>query len=145
MNLEQLKAEHPDLVAQIVAEATEGMLAAAEVQPQIDAAKTEGAEAERKRISDVRGQVIPGHEALIEKLAFDGKSTGADAALAIVAAEKTLRSKAAADLDSEAPPAVPAVNAEDGLEQKTIKRAVFNALSQLEQRQAVAAGTKVVD
>jgi ClpP class serine protease len=51
----------------------------------------EGAEAERARIQGVRAQAIPGHEALIERLAFDGKTTGPEAAVQILAAEKTLR------------------------------------------------------
>jgi ATP-dependent protease ClpP protease subunit len=49
------------------------------------------AAAERERIQAVRAQLIPGHEALIEQLAFDGKTTGPEAAAAVLAAERRLR------------------------------------------------------
>lgn len=48
----------------------------------------EGAEAERARIQAVREQSMPGHEELIEKLAFDGKTTGPEAAVQVLAAER---------------------------------------------------------
>lgn len=47
-----------------------------------------GAEAERKRIQDMEAQSMPGHEALIQGLKFDGKTTGDMAAAAILKAEK---------------------------------------------------------
>ncbi len=47
-----------------------------------------GARAECGRIKGVLGQTIPGHEALIEKLAFDGKTTGPEAAQKVLAAAK---------------------------------------------------------
>ena len=53
----------------------------------------EGAENERARIQAVRAQGLAGHEALIESLMFDGKTTGADAAMLVLAAEKQNRAK----------------------------------------------------
>lgn len=50
-----------------------------------------GASAERQRIADVRAQLLPGHEALIESMAADGTTTGAQAAAAVLAAERNLR------------------------------------------------------
>lgn len=138
MNIEQLKADHPELVEAIAAEATAGHAEA------LATARAEGAAAELARIQDVRSQALPGYEALIDGLAFDGKSTGADAALAIVNAEKQLRTDALAQLNGEAPPSVPAVEAE-GAEVKTMKRADFKQLSVEDQRAAVKAGTKIVD
>jgi signal peptide peptidase SppA len=138
MNLEQLKAEHPELVQAIVAEAQAGMNEA------VATARAEGAEAERLRIADVRAQAIPGHEALIEQLAFDGKSTSADAALAIVGAEKSLRSKALLDIDDEAPPAVPHATAGEGDGKKTMKRKDFDTLDQTGRRAFLADGGKIV-
>jgi len=131
MNLEQLKADHPELVEEITAEAQAGMSAA------VEAAKIEGAAAERDRIAGVRATLIPGHEALIETLAFDGKSTAADAALAIVGAEKQLRVGAAAALDAEAPPVVAVVDTGAEGQAKTMKRADFNKLPMAEQAAAV--------
>jgi signal peptide peptidase SppA len=63
----------------------------------------QGAAAERQRIADVRAQSIPGHEDLIEALAFDGKTTGPEAAVAILSAERTLRASALANLQADAP------------------------------------------
>lgn len=90
MNIEQIKAEHPDLAAALAAEGHAAGLAA-------------GALAERERIQAVEGQSIPGHEALIASLKFDGKTSGPEAAVAVLAAEKSLRTKARADLHSDAP------------------------------------------
>ena len=136
MTLEELKAEHPELVQAIAAEATAGHAEA------LTAARAEGAEAERQRIADVRGQAIPGHEALIEQLAFDGKSTGAHAALAIVAAEKGKISQEAANLDADANPPVDAVDSGDGT--KTMKRADFDALDQGARRAFLGGGGKTL-
>lgn len=137
MTLEQLKADHPELVEAIAAEATAGQAEA------LAAAKAEGAQAERDRIADVRAQVIPGHEALIEQLAFDGTSTGADAALAIVAAEKQARESALAQLDANSQPVVPSVVDEPA--GKTMKRADFDALDQHARRAFLADGGKIID
>ena len=87
---EQLAAEAPDVLAAIQAE---------------------GASAERARIQAVEGQLIPGHEALINTLKFDGKSGPGDAAMAVNAAEKQARSAQAAALASDAPAALPLVPA----------------------------------
>jgi capsid assembly protease len=62
-----------------------------------------GAQAERERIQAVESQLIHGHEAVINTMKFDGKSTGGDAAQAVLAAEKQLRTSAAAQLASDAP------------------------------------------
>lgn len=83
---EQLSAEAPQLLAEIQAEA---------------------AAAERARIQAVEGALIPGHEALIASMKFDGKTSGGDAALAVNAAERELRRKASAQIGAEAPHPVP--------------------------------------
>lgn len=62
-----------------------------------------GAAAERERIQAVESQLIPGHEAVINTMKFDGKSTGGDAAQAVLAAEKKLRMSAVEKLASDAP------------------------------------------
>ncbi|MCX5875304.1 MAG: signal peptide peptidase SppA [Deltaproteobacteria bacterium] len=141
MDIKTLKEEHPDLVAAIVAEAQTGISEA------LATAKQEGAAGERQRISDVRAQIIPGHEALIEQLAFDGKSTGAEAAMAMVGAEKSLRERAKADILAEGNALVPAADSGDGGNggPQTMKRADFNTLTPDAQRQTLAAGTKLID
>lgn len=83
---EQLSAEAPQLLAEIQAEA---------------------AAAERARIQAVEGALIPGHEALIASMKFDGKTSGGDAALAVNADERELRRKASAQIGADAPQPVP--------------------------------------
>lgn len=65
--------------------------------------RAQGAATERARIQAVEGQLIPGHEALINSLKFDGKSTAGDAAQAVLAAEKSTRQAAAQALANDAP------------------------------------------
>jgi len=50
--------------------------------------RTEGAVGERDRIAAVRAQALPGHEGLINKLAADGQTTGAEAAVQVIAADR---------------------------------------------------------
>jgi hypothetical protein len=109
--VEQLAARVAELETQLAA-------ASKPQQPSpeaLAAARAEGAVAERTRIQQVEAACLAGHEALIAGMKFDGKSTGADAAMAVLAAEQTLRSKAAAALAKDAPPpakpaATPAVD-----------------------------------
>jgi signal peptide peptidase SppA len=62
-----------------------------------------GADAERARIMAVESKSLPGHEALIASMKFDGSTTGQMAAEAILDAEKAvLRSKFAA-MSADAP------------------------------------------
>ncbi len=51
--------------------------------------RAEGSASERERISAVRAQAMPGFEALIDQLAADGKTTGPEAAMAVLAAMKS--------------------------------------------------------
>lgn len=138
MTLDQFKAEHPEICEALAAEATAGHAEA------LTTARAEGAASERDRIVAVRATALPGHEALIETMAFDGTSTAADAALAIVAAENKMRGTNLKVLESEAPPVVPVVADEQG-SVKTIKRADFNALPLVEQRAAISAKTKIIE
>jgi hypothetical protein len=88
ITVETLKAGNPEIVAALLAE---------------------GAKAERDRIQSVLAQAMPGHEAMLQQLAFDGKTTGPEAAVAVLAAEKKIRSNAAQNLRSDAvPPVAPA-------------------------------------
>lgn len=86
MNLEELRAAHPDLAAALVAEGV-----------------AIGATAERERIHAVEAQLLPGHEALITSLKADGKTTGAEAAVQVLAAERSVCAGRATRLVSEAP------------------------------------------
>ena len=55
------------------------------------AGREEGAVAERARIQAVEEQLVPGHEALIETLKFDGKTSGPEAAVQVLKADKEKR------------------------------------------------------
>lgn len=89
----QFAAEHPEACALIQAEA---------------------AAAERARIQAVEGQTLPGHESLIAQLKFDGKTTGAEAAVQILQAEKAKVGAVAHDLAAAAPQMLPAAASETG-------------------------------
>jgi signal peptide peptidase SppA len=109
MDRETLAQQHPELLAQLQAEFSAS-------------ATTAGAAEERARIAAVRAQVLPGHEALIETLAFDGKTTGPEAAMAVLAAEKQQRTAQAAALASDAPQPLPLTPAAT-VEAKPVTRA----------------------
>jgi ClpP class serine protease len=83
MDVEKLKAEHGAVYAAVLAL---------------------GATQERERILAVQACLIPGHEALVERLMFDGKTSGGEAALQVNAAERAIRVKQGAKEDEEAPP-----------------------------------------
>lgn len=101
MDRATLEQQHPALFAQLQAEFSATPTAAATAT-----ATAAGAAAERQRIADVRAQTLPGHEALVEQLAFDGKTTGSDAAMAVMAAERARIAGAAAAHAADAPNAV---------------------------------------
>ena len=65
--------------------------------------RAEGSTTERARIQAVREQVIPGHEALIEQLAFDGRTTAEQAAHQVLAAERTRLAGVASARAADAP------------------------------------------
>jgi hypothetical protein len=72
MTLEELEKDAPELLAQIKA-----------------SAYAEGKKAEALRVKAVREQFLAGHEALIETLMFDGTTTGEQAAVLVLKAERT--------------------------------------------------------
>lgn len=63
----------------------------------------EGAKTERERIQAVEAQALPGHDKLIATLKFDGKTSGPEAAVAVLKAEREAQGKVKADLKSDAP------------------------------------------
>ncbi|MHB8109770.1 MAG: hypothetical protein ACYDHW_07030 [Syntrophorhabdaceae bacterium] len=71
-----------------------------------------GSEKERARIKGIEEGALPGHEALIAQMKFDGKTTPEQAAVRILQAEKTLRETKLADLKTDAPPVVNTVDPE---------------------------------
>lgn len=63
--------------------------------------QTEGARAERDRIAGIEKAALPGHEAIIAAHKADASKTAADAALAIIAAERDTRGKQLKGLDAD--------------------------------------------
>jgi ClpP class serine protease len=72
-----------------------------------------GAAAETARVKAVlaEGEGLKGHQALVMRLALDGKTTGAEAAQAILAADRAALAAAAKAHQDEAPAAAPAAAA----------------------------------
>ena len=102
---ENLEKEAPELLKSIQTEAQEKGHAQGIIEGKADGMKegfAAGAQAERERIQEVMNQSMPGHEGLIQKLAFDGKTTGPEAAMQVLAAEKTIRKTAAENLATDA-------------------------------------------
>lgn len=100
MTVDELKGQHPDIANALIQEGyekglTEGKAKAEQVKTELsgelEKARSEAAEKERERIKAVKDQMIPGHETLIEGLMFDGATTGPEAAVKILAAEKEAR------------------------------------------------------
>lgn len=102
---EELAAKAPELLQALKdegkAEATADQVSA------IAEAEARGATAERARIQGVLSQDHPGHSALVQTLAFDGKTTADQAASAVLAAEKEKLAAAANKIASEAPKGLP--------------------------------------
>lgn len=88
MTPEELQAQHPAAAAHFL---------------------EQGATAERARIAGIEAQAIPGHDKLIASMKADGSKSPADAAMAIVAAEKAQRIAQATAAANEAPAPLPAV------------------------------------
>jgi ATP-dependent Clp endopeptidase proteolytic subunit ClpP len=101
-----IQSKHPEIVAEIL-KGVDIDYVRENLPEAVNKFKTEGvkegAEAERTRVQAVREQSMPGHEALIDKLMFDGSTTGEQAAVKVLQAEKQIRSKMASDLKDDAP------------------------------------------
>ena len=87
---ESLAQDHPDIVSAL-----------------LDEGRAQGAQAERERIQAVEAQALAGHEALIAALKWDGQTSGAQAALQVLAAERASLGSRAAAFAADAPPMVP--------------------------------------
>lgn len=93
LTVEKLRADHPEVAKAIF---DEGKSAG------VEEGRTLGAGAERERIQSVLAQDMPGHSALVQSLAFDGKTTGPEAAVQVLAAEKKARTNARTNIEADA-------------------------------------------
>lgn len=100
-------ATEADFNAVLAAEFQRGAASAVTPQAELDRVRAEGnaagATAERERIQAVEAVGLAGHSALINTLKFDGKTSGPEAAVAIIAAETKLRGDRGAALAADAP------------------------------------------
>lgn len=71
---------------------------------------------ERARIQAIEAQSLPGHDALIQQLKFDGVSTAETAALHLLAAEKAQQVQRREALMADTPPPLSPISAEIGVE-----------------------------
>lgn len=103
LSIDDVKTKHPAIAEALRAE---GAAKAAET------ARAEGATSERARIEAVLAQSMPGHDAMIKALAFDGVTTGPEAAVKVLAAERSQRSNAldALKADGQKLATIPAVH-----------------------------------
>lgn len=120
VTLEELKQKHPEVYAAALAEGktvgiAEGVTSGKAAG--IEEGMLAGAVAERQRIADVRAQLIPGHEALIEEMVGDGKTTGPEAAVKVLAAEKAFRGKKLDDYNADGSLKVPNTSGQDFIPQ----------------------------
>jgi signal peptide peptidase SppA len=123
---ETLKADHPALYQAVLDEGKalgmeEGTKAASEshkteLKEAVGNARAEGAAAEMQRIKDIESQGMPGHEKLIGELKFDGKTTGAEAAVKVLAAEKAKLSDKSEGLETDAAGVQVPASESDGLD-----------------------------
>ena len=93
-----IASDYPDIAKALTDEGYAAGLAAGKLQ---------GAEAERSRIQGIEALAMPGHEALIAQIKFDGATTASEAALKIIAAEKENRTAMAAKIKLDTPAPVP--------------------------------------
>ena len=87
---ELVEKEYPTIAQAIAADAVaqERTRTTAEQATALAEATVNGAKAERERILAVEAQLLPGHEALIAGFKADGKTSGPEAAVAVLAAER---------------------------------------------------------
>jgi hypothetical protein len=116
LTVKDVKDLYPEIHEAILKEGFEAGLTEGTAKGNAEGAKI-GAEAERKRIQDVESQCIPGHEKLIADLKYDGKTTGPEAAVKVLAAEKEARIGYLKNMKEGAPKVVdqPAVGAGEAL------------------------------
>lgn len=127
ITLSLLESKAPELLAQIRKEAADDAFTKGEA-----AGRAAGAADELARIKAVSDQAMAGHEDLAATLMFDGKTTGPEAAVQILAAEKKAKQTALDNLSaggidpvtqSTPPAAPPKAPAEPATEEEFAKNA----------------------
>lgn len=114
VDIKELKEKFSDIYQAVF---NEGASAKALEVGDIETSKKEsfiaGAKYERERIQAIKSKSLPGHEALVESLMFDGKTTPEQAADAVLKAERESREKRLAEFQNDLKPAAHADAIED--------------------------------
>jgi len=132
---ESLRSAYPEIMAALEKSAFDNGFSAGLAKGTEDGLKA-GANKELARIKAVEGSSLPGHEALIAQMKFDGVTTGEQAAVKILHAEKALRETKLQDYAADKPPVVPTVDAAKDEPKKTEKQASGELLTD-EQMKAI--------
>jgi ATP-dependent Clp protease protease subunit len=92
---DMIAEKHPEIANFFREEGRTEVRAKLETEPGVVALVTSataaGAKGEHDRIAAVEAQLVPGHEAVIAEMVADGKTTGPEAAMRVVAAENAAR------------------------------------------------------
>lgn len=144
----QWAADNPDAANALRAEGAanerqkfQGWQSPEQVTAAVAAARLDGAAAEAQRIAAVRAQAIPGHEALIEQLAADGVTSGEQAAIRVLAAERERLAAAGDARMANNPPPVPFAPAGEASKSKP---ATTDPLADLRLAESLAARARVI-
>jgi len=100
MDLETLKSQHPDVYNAAVAIGRQEAEASFGVK--LEAARTEGAKAERERIQNIETIKVPGAQAVIEKMKFDPKATKETVAVAVLEEQQKKAETTASQIGKDA-------------------------------------------
>lgn len=125
MDMTTLKIDHPETYNAIFASGQEAGNSTGHETGLKEGLKL-GAQAEAARIVAVEDQLIPGHETLIAELKADGQTTGPEAAVKILAAEKLLRAGQLKNLTTDTTPHVAA--AQDDPDTDAEEKAAVNTM-----------------
>jgi len=106
MTTKELREEYPNECKAIFAEGKEAGEKAGHETGYEEGVK-KGAEVERERIKSVEDQLVAGHEDLIAELKYDGKTTGPEAAVKIITANKRIENEQLENIKADAPKPVP--------------------------------------
>lgn len=109
--------------------------------------RTEGATAERERIQAIEKSLLPGHEKLISELKFDGKTTGAEAAVQVLQAENKLRGEELTKMRAAAPAPVQASQGSEAADKEAanakVEPAAIDSAAIAEQARTLVAKAKL--
>ncbi len=100
MDLETLKSQYPDVYNAAVAIGKQE--AEASFAGKLEAARADGAKAERERIQNIESIKVPGAQAVIEKMKFDPKATKESVAVAVLEDQQKRTETAAGKIGKDA-------------------------------------------